>query len=145
MFSEKFTTEFRSEFETWRGTRPQWKALLKAVRAEAEADELRRLGAEAGADESELRELVQVRRRAKADEPLAAKYAALKRRLAELDKEIAALETKVREATANEHAEATGALQEAALKRDRFWRGEYIAAEQAHKFHQEVAEPMGLG
>jgi hypothetical protein len=142
------TAEFVADFCAWRAGRREWHKLLAAVRkgvqSRAEADAARALATAAGCDHNELSELQMIRARAVRDEAFAGKYPAAKKELARLDNAVDQATAAAQSATADEHAEAIAALQEARVLRDRFWRTEFLSAEMAHKYINDVARPMGL-
>ncbi len=138
------TEQFRVVFEKWRSDRDEWRALIQAIRADAENDKLLRLAGPAGVPADELRELKMVRQRALRDQAEAAKAPAAAKRLAAMEKEIARLRTAAEKATADAHPEALGALQAAIDQRDRFWQTEYIGPDQSRRYLEEVAIPLGV-
>jgi hypothetical protein len=58
-----FTASFRSEYDGWRKKRPQWLALCKAIRNEANREELYGLASEAGATINEVWDMQTLSRR----------------------------------------------------------------------------------
>jgi hypothetical protein len=74
---------FRSEFETWRASRPAWKALVKAIREERSREDIDRLAPAAGVDRSELLDLLTQHATAKGHLEDANKLPEAKRRAAE--------------------------------------------------------------
>jgi hypothetical protein len=139
MFSENYTQEFKA----WRSGRPAWSALISAVKDDRDG-ELQTLAADAGCSPAELAELRLVRQSAKRHEPEAAKYAAAQKQLDRLDREIRVLEKKAEAASAAKFEEASAELAAARATRDRFWRTDVIGPEQARRYVEEVAAPLGL-
>jgi len=134
---------FKVEFETWRAGRPEWAALLRAIKSGAPADELRRLGTEAGADENELIGLAQFRRQALLSETAAKAFPSAKKRLAALDGEIAALRARAAAATPAEFANALAELSAAEVLRQRFFAGEFLPAQQGAE-HARLAKEQDI-
>jgi len=139
-----FTAQYESAFKLWRSSRPEWKALVSAVRDDKPVAELARLASEAGASSNELAELRHVVRMARAAQPRAERFTAAQQRLAELDAEIAAHRKAVESATAAEYGSARARLLAAELARQRFHQSDYLDAEQAASYIEQVAKPAGL-
>jgi hypothetical protein len=135
--------EARLVFEKFRSERDEYRSLVKAIRKD-DAEQFADLAAAAGVSPDELRELAAVRDRAKDREELARKYPAAKREMERFDAEEARLRKVCESATADGHAAALEAWQEAVKKRTYFLTGTFVGAEQAHRYIEEIAKPMGL-
>lgn len=86
--------EFRKAFREWQQSRPEWKALVCAVRDELPPDELALLAAQAGATRSEITDLRIIRANAKNNAPKAAELPRLEKELKAIDKELELVQTK---------------------------------------------------
>ena len=134
---------FKADFDEWRKNRPEWNSLAKAVRDDKPASELADLAEAAGASDSELRDLLYVRRTAKQRQPAAARFPEEQKKLEAAEAELNRLKALAETATADEHATVMEALARAADMRHRAYSA-FIGPAQAEKYIREVAQPLGL-